>query len=142
MGHETLYDSPSRQQVGPPQMRRLRTLHEGLARDFGAALSGLLRTAIDVSLRGVDQATYGQFVYNLEEPACFYVLKAEPWSDRLMLDIEPAILHPMIDRMLGGAVEDEPPSRPLTEVELCLAARIVRVFLQECQSAWQKVARH
>jgi flagellar motor switch protein FliM len=126
--------------VGPRQLRRLRTMHENLARDFGAALSGLLRTAVDVSLAGVDQLAYGQFVCSLASPACFYVLKAEPFDDRPMLDIEPAILHPMIDRLLGGAVDDEPPpGRPLTEIELCLAARIVRLFLQECRSAWQKV---
>lgn len=128
------------QGVGPHHLRRLRTLHEGLARDFGAALSALLRTPADVSLTGVDQLTYGQFVCNLETPACFYLLRADPWDDRLMLDIEPSILHPMIDRLLGGGGEEEPPpDRPLTEVELCLAARIVRLFLQECRHAWENV---
>ena len=128
------------QSLGPQQLRRLQTLHEGLALDFGAALSVLLRTPADVSLTGVDQLTYGQFVCNLETPACFYLLKADPWDDRLMLDIEPSILHPMIDRLLGGGGEDEPPpNRPLTEVELCLAARIVRLFLEECRRAWSSV---
>ena len=141
MGQAAAYDFPSRQRIDPQHLRRLRTLHEGLARDFGAALSALLRTAADVTLAGVDQLTYGQFVYNLETPACFYLLKADPWDDRLMLDIEPSILHPMIDRLLGGAGEEQPPpDRPLTEIELCLAARIVRLFLQECCRAWQRRA--
>jgi flagellar motor switch protein FliM len=77
----------------------------------------------------------------LETPACFHLLKADPLGERLMLDIEPAILYPMIDRLLGGGREEEPPpNRPLTEIELCLAARIVRLFLQECCHAWQDVA--
>ena len=57
-------------------------------------------------------------------------------DDCLLLDIELAILFPMIDRLLGGAGEDEPPSRALTEIELALAARIVRVFLQCLESSW------
>ena len=128
------------QSVGPQHMRRLRTMHAGLARDFGTALSTLLRSPVAVSLTGVDQLTYGQFVYNLETPACFYLLKADPLGERLMLDIEPSILYPMIDRLLGGGREEEPPlNRPLTEIELCLAARVVRRFLQECCHAWHDV---
>lgn len=128
------------QSVGPQQLRRLRSMHASLARDFGTALSALLRSPVAVSLTGVEQLTYGQFVFNLETPACFHLLKADPLGERLMLDIEPSILYPMIDRLLGGGrEEDPPPNRPLTDIELCLAARIVRLFLQECCHAWQDV---
>lgn len=118
--------------------QRLRILHESVARDFATALAALLRTSVDVSLASLEQVPYGQFVGRVETPACFYVLKADPLDDRAMLDIEPAILQPMIDRLLGGADTDEPPlGRPLTEIELSLAARIVRLFVQQCCSAWK-----
>jgi flagellar motor switch protein FliM len=140
MDQQTIYDSPSRQSIGLPQLRQLRTLHEGVARNFGAALSALLRTPVGVTLGSVDQSTYGQFAYGVETPACFYVLKADALNDRAMLDIEPSILQPLIDRLLGGAGDDGlPPERPLTEIEWCLATRIVRLFLQECRAAWQNV---
>ena len=127
------------QQVAPQNVRCLRTLYDGLARDYGEALSHLLRTLVDVSVTSIDPMTYGRFTHGLETPTCFYVLVAEPLSERLMLDVEPSILHPMIDRMLGGSVEGEPPpNRPLTEIELSLAARMVRLFLQKCRSAWSK----
>jgi flagellar motor switch protein FliM len=55
-----------------------------------------------------------------------------------MLDIDLAILYPMLDRMLGGGHEDEPsPRRPPSDIELPLAARIVRLFLEELRLAWQ-----
>jgi flagellar motor switch protein FliM len=140
MAQGSVSDLQSRPCIGPQHLRRLRAMHECLARDFGAALSALLRAPADVSVAGIDQLTYGQFIHKVETPACFYVLKAEPWDDRLMLDIGPSILHPMIDRLLGGAGGEEPPlGRPLTEIELCLAARIVRLFLQECRRAWKSV---
>ena len=120
-------------------MGRLRALHEGLARGFGTALSALLRTPVEATLSSVEPFTYGQFAYNIECPACFFVLKAESLDDQAMLDIEPSLLHPMIDRLLGGAGDDGSPERPLTEIEWCLATRIVRLFLQECHAAWSGV---
>ena len=53
-----------------------------------------------------------------------------------MLDIELAILFPMIDCPLGGAGEDEPPSRGADRDRAVLAARIVRVFLQCLELSW------
>jgi flagellar motor switch protein FliM len=133
-------DLQNRQGVSPAQLRRLRILHESMAREFGAALSVLLRTTVKVGLSGLERLTYGQFVYNVATPACFYLLQADPLDNRPMLEVEPVILHPMIDRLLGGSGEnDSPPTRPLTEIELCLAARIVRLFLQEYCQAWKNV---
>jgi flagellar motor switch protein FliM len=57
-----------------------------------------------------------------------------------MLDVELAILYPMLDRMLGGGHENEPPPRrALSDVELPLAARIARLFLDHIRQAWQSV---
>ena len=103
------------------------------------ALSTVLRNPVEVSLAGVDQLAYGKFVHGLEDPSYFSVLKAEPLGDRVMLDIELAILYPMLDRLLGGHADDPPPRRPPSDIELPLAGRIVRVFLKDLQEAWQGV---
>ena len=102
MGRKAVYDVSRSELLGPGHLRRLRTLDEGLAGDFGVALSDLLRCPVNVRLAGVDQLAYGEFVGGLQTPACFSLVKAEPLADRLMLDVEPAILYPMIDRLLGG----------------------------------------
>jgi len=133
-------DLQCRHGANSPLMRRLRVLHESMAREFGASLSVLLRASVKAGLTGVERLTYGQFVYNVPTPACFYLLQADPLDARPMLEIEPAILHSMIDRLLGGNGENDPlPCRPLTEIELSLSARIVRLFLQEYCQAWKNV---
>ncbi len=131
------YDFKRPERVGKEQMRALQSLHEGFGRNFGAALSALLRSIVEVKLTSVDQLTYGEFVFSLENPTCFNLIRAEPLEGHLILDINPAILYPIIDRLLGGGKDAGPVSRrPLTEIELRLVGRITSLFLQELKHAW------
>ncbi len=134
------YDFKRPERVGKEQMRALQTLHEGFGRNFGAALSGLLRSIVEVKLTSVDQLTYSEFVFSLENPTCFNLLRAEPLEGNLILDINPSILYPIIDRLLGGGKDPGPLARrPLTEIELRLVSRITNLFLEEMHRAWQNV---
>jgi flagellar motor switch protein FliM len=134
------YDFKRPERVGKEQMRALQTLHESFGRNFGAAISALLRSIVEVKLTSVDQLTYSEFVFSLENPTCFNLLKAEPLEGNLILDINPSILYPVIDRLLGGGREAGPLARrPLTEIELRLVSRITGLFLHELQHAWENV---
>ena len=134
------YDFKRPERVGEEQMRALQTLHEGFGRNLGASLSALLRTIVDVKLTSVDQLTYSEFVFSLENPTCFNVIRAEPLEGNLILDINLSILYPIIDRLLGGGDDSGPTARrPLTEIELRLVSRITQLFLDEMRSAWEKV---
>ena len=136
----TPYDFKRPERVGKDQMRALQTLHEGFGRNFGAAMSALLRTIVEVKLTSVDQLTYGEFVFSLENPTCFNLLKADPLEGNLILDINPSILYPIIDRLLGGGREGGTVARrPLTEIELRLVSRITSLFLEELRHAWENV---
>jgi flagellar motor switch protein FliM len=136
----TPYDFKRPERVGKEQMRALQTLHEGFGRNFGAALSALLRSIVEVKLTSVDQLTYSEFVFSLENPTCFNLLRAAPLEGNLILDINPSILYPIIDRMLGGGRETGPLARrPLTEIELRLVSHITGLFLIEMHRAWENV---
>ncbi|MGI9455453.1 MAG: flagellar motor switch protein FliM [Aeoliella sp.] len=136
----TPYDFKRPERVGKEQMRALQTMHEGFGRNFGAALSALLRTIVEVKLTSVDQLTYSEFVFSLENPTCFNLVNAKPLEGQLILDINPSILFPIIDRLLGGSTSGAAPARrPLTEIELRLVTRITDLFLGEMQHAWENV---
>lgn len=136
----TPYDFKRPERVGKEQMRALQTLHEGFGRNFAAGLSAMLRSMVEVKLTSVDQLTYSEFVFSLENPTCFNLLKAEPLEGNLILDINPSILYPIIDRLLGGGREAGPLARrPLTEIELRLVSRITGLFLDQLHHAWENV---
>jgi len=134
------YDFKRPERVGKEQMRALQSMHEGFGRNFGASLSAMLRSIVEVKLTSVDQLTYSEFVFSLENPSCYNLLNAQPLEGSLILDINPSILYPIIDRLLGGGKEVSPPARrPLTEIELRLVRRITDVFLGELTNAWANV---
>jgi flagellar motor switch protein FliM len=134
------YDFKRPERVGKEQMRALQTMHEGFGRNFGAALSALLRTIVEVKLTSVDQLTYSEFVFSLENPTCFNLIDASPLEGKLILDINLSLLYPIIDRLLGGSSEAAVPvRRPLTEIEMRLVSRITDLFLAEMKHAWENV---
>lgn len=136
----TAYDFKRPERVGKEQMRAMHSLHEGLARNFGASVSGMLRTMIEVKLLSVDQLTYSEFVFSLDNPSCFNVIKPDPLDGNWILDIAPTLSYAIIDRMLGG---DPDPNdvirRPLTEIENRLIGRVVELFLVQLKTAWENI---
>jgi flagellar motor switch protein FliM len=138
----TPYDFKRPERVGKEQMRALQTMHEGFGRNFGAALSAMLRNIVELKLTSVDQLTYSEFVFSLENPTCFNLINAPPLEGQLILDINPSILFPIIDRLLGGStLVNSPVRRPLTEIELRLVSRITGLFLTEMQHTWENVLK-
>ncbi|MDR0520410.1 MAG: flagellar motor switch protein FliM [Planctomycetaceae bacterium] len=132
------FTSPDR--VGKEQMKTLQTMHEGFGRKFAASLTALLRSQVEVKLTSVDQLAYSEFIFGLDNPTNFNLLRAEPLEGNLMLDVNPAILYPMIDRLLGGGREPSAATRrPLTEIEQRLVLRVTKMFLQELKHAWENV---
>lgn len=138
----SVYDFKRPERVSKEQMRGFQALHEGFSRELGAALSGMLRTIVEVKLISVDQLTYSEFVFSLENPTCFNLLKADPLEGHLILDLNPSIIFPIIDRLLGGGKDASAtsfPRRPLTEIELRLVARITDRAIECLRGAWATV---
>ncbi len=68
-----------------------------------------------MKLTSVDQLTYSEFVFSLENPTCFNLITADPLEGHLILDINPSLLFPIIDRLLGGGNESGAAGPPATD---------------------------
>ena len=121
-------------------MRALENLHESFSRNFGAALSGFLRTIMEVKVATIEQMTFSEFTHSLPNPTCFNLLSAEPLEGSMCLEISPLIIYPVIDRLLGGSNADLfIPQRPLTAIELRLVQKILDRALRALEEAWNNV---
>ena len=138
MSAPTTSNAPSasaRTRCGP-----LEAIHEGFARNFGASLSGFLRTIVEVRVATIEQLTYSEFIHSLPNPTCFNLLNAEPLEGQLCLEISPLIIYPIIDRLLGGSNADLfIPQRPLTAIEWRLVKQITDRAVTNLTEVWSNL---
>lgn len=136
----SVYDFKRPERVSKDQIRSLEVLHEVFARNLGASLSGLLRTIVEIRLQAVDQITYSEFIMSLPNPTCFNLLGVAPLEGNMILELNPSIVYPVIDRILGGGrITSAPPERALTEIEWRLIGTIIGRAVEQLKSSWTGV---
>jgi len=134
------YDFKRPERVSKDQMRAMQTLHEAFARNFGASLSGFLRTIVEVKVANCEQMTYAEFISGLPNPTSFNLIEAKPLEGQICLEISPLIIYPIIDRLLGGSsAEVFIPQRPLTAIEWRLMRRLINKALEHLSEVWRNL---
>ncbi|MBC7834481.1 MAG: flagellar motor switch protein FliM [Phycisphaerales bacterium] len=134
------YDFKRPERVSKDQMRSLQTLHEAFARNFGAALSGFLRTIVEVKVATCEQMTYAEFISGLPNPTSFNLIEPRPLEGQMCLEISPLIIYPIIDRLLGGTnAELFIPQRPMTLIETRLIGKVTSRGLAALSEAWASI---
>jgi len=131
------YDFKRPERVSKDQMRALQTLHEAFARNFGASLSGFLRTIVETKVATCEQMTYSEFISALPNPTSFNLITADGLEGQMCLEISPLIIYPIIDRLLGGTSQDLfIPQRPMTLIETRLIGNVTSRGLIAMAEAW------
>lgn len=134
------YDFKRPERVSKEQMRALEGIHQSFARNFGALLSGFLRTIVEVRVATAEQLTYSEFIHSLPNPTNFNLLTAEPLEGQMCLEVSPLIIFPIIDRLLGGSNSELcVPQRPLTMIEQRLVGCITERALTSLTEAWTEL---
>ena len=132
------YDFKRPERVSKEQMRAIEGIHDAFARNFGAGLSGFLRTIVEIRVATTEQLTYSEFIYSLPNPTNFNLLTVEPLEGQVCLELSPLIIYPIIDRLLGGSNSELfIPQRPLTMIEQRLVRRITDQALSGLNEAWR-----
>lgn len=136
------YDFKRPERISKDQMRALQTLHETFARNYGASLSGFLRTIVEVKVASAAQMTYSEFINSLPNPTSFNLVNSEQLDGQLCLELSPLIIYPIIDRLLGGSNEDLfIPQRAMTLIETRLIQKILDRAMVALTEAWDSVKK-
>jgi flagellar motor switch protein FliM len=119
------------------QARALDTLHRKFARAASEALTALVRGRVELSLLGVSQRTYFDFIRSLQNPTSLHLVYCLPRELPFVLELSPAVLFPMMERLLGGTADDiVQPVRPFTRVEQALLAGVAERLLGALRETW------
>jgi len=136
-------EAPTPERIDKALMKRLQLMHDQFARRISAKISEMLQSIVEIKLTAVDQLQYNEFIFGLDNPTCFNLLRVKTTNgeENMFLDISTSILFLMIERMLGGGRESSMPiRRRLSNIELRLSQRIIDEILEELNETWKKIA--
>lgn len=134
-----LYDFKRPNRVSKEQLRAFRGIHDKMARNLSSQISAIMRSIVELQLHSVDQMTYGEFLMSLPSPTSFNVFSLKPLDGTGVLEINPSIAFPMIDRLLGGKGDPYEATREFSEIELNLLDTVLRQMMQNLKEAWAPV---
>ena len=134
-----LYDFKRPNRVSKEQLRAIKGIHDKMARNLASHISTVMRSIIEIQLQSVDQMTYGEFLMSLPSPTSFNIFSIKPLDGSAILELNPSIAFPMLDRLLGGRGESYEGERELTDIELNLIETILRLIMSKLKDAWSGV---
>lgn len=135
------YDFRRPNRISKEQVRTLQILHDTFARTASFSLSAYLRSLVEVRLTSLEQLAYGEFILSVAPPSALGIFEMAPLKGGAVLDVNPHLVFPMIDRILGGSGRASIQVRELTEIERRLLERIFRRLLVDLQQAWVQVGK-
>jgi len=134
------YDFSHPERVSKDDARSIEALHMDVARSYSALLSGYLRTIVEVKLSSVEEINYAEFILSVPNPTYLNILRASPLEGEMVLEMNPSIVFPILDKLLGGASEEVTiPNRPLTEIELRIMDKIIQRAISALNTEWSKI---
>lgn len=130
------YDFRRPERVSKEQLKGLQSLFEALSRELSILLPPFLRTVVRVDLTSIDQLTYDEFILSVARPTSMSIIDMSPLDGRSVLEMSPAVVFPIVDRVLGGKGVALSSPRELTEIEDRIMRRIVLMILDSWKRAW------
>lgn len=127
-------------QIKKDQVRAIGNLHEGFARNLTNALGAYLRVVFEVNLVSVEQLAFREFLQRIPDLAYLATFQVKPMGATAALDLEPSLVFPIIDLLLGGVGRMNDQEREITEIEESIMEGVVRILCNELQTAWASLS--
>ena len=135
----SLYNFRRPDRVSREQMRSLHFMHDRFARNFSSSLSAYLRTITEVNLVSVEQLSYQEFLLSVPDPTCFNAISIRPLEGAFALEVNPQLVFPIIDKMLGGPGEALKQIRTMTDIEQSIFEGVLKLILEDLREAWKGI---
>ncbi len=135
----THYDFHRADRISQDQMRSLTLLHDDFARNVSSSLSAYLRAFVEVTLASVEQMSYGEFLKGLPDPTLFSSIGMRPLDGNMALELNPNLVFPMIDMLLGGPGNVLVEARNLTEIEMHIIEGVINLAMRDLKEAWRPI---
>lgn len=133
------YDFRRPDRIAKDQLRAIHLLHENFARSLASSLSAYLRAYVAVNLVSVEQLSFMEFTQCLPSPTSMIALGMKPFDGNAVLEINPSLVFPILEMLLGGSGKSARMTREITEIEQSILEGLLRIILQDLRTSWQAV---
>jgi len=147
------YNFSSAGQISPDQLRAISMVSDLFARNLTRNLFASLHTPVQVNLVSAEQIQFNEFLLRIPEISYVASLRLEPLGALSVLQLDLALVPPIIDLLLGGDGRDSKASpsrdplrdpvpdslRELTDIEESILGSVVETICRELTTAWQPV---
>lgn len=123
-------------QLTGEQVHAITVLHEGFARSLSLSLGVYLRVAFEATLTSVEQSTYSEFLEHIPDVTYMASFNVRQMSAAAAMQIDHAIVFPIVDVLLGGTGQCEPLTREVSEIEEQIMDGVSRIMCQQLHTAW------
>src|SRR5437763_15674826 len=96
------YDFRRPDRIAKDQLRAIHLLHENFARSLASSLSAYLRADAVVNLVSAEQLSVMEFTQCLPSPTCMVSLGMKPFDGNAVIELNPALVFPILVMLLGG----------------------------------------
>src|SRR5258708_16076330 len=127
-------------QIGRGQLAAITQLHGPFARNLTSSVGGYLRIAFDCSLVSAEHLTYREFLQRVPEKTYLASIDLAPIGAAAVLQLDLAIVFPIIDVMLGGEGKSTEITRDITEIEEQVLEGVIRIMCRELQTSCQAIS--
>src|SRR5215472_4008687 len=133
------YDFRRPDRIAKDQLRSIHLLHDNFARNLASSLSGYLRAYVIVNLVSVEQLSFAEFTQCLPSPTVLVSLGMKPFDGNAVMELNPSLVFPLLEMLLGGNGKGHALSRETTEIEQSILDMLFRIILHDLGQAWQTV---
>ncbi len=124
-------------QMSGQHARFMTSLYEAYARSVSYSMAAYLRAQFDMVLASVEQVPVRDFLAGFQESGFAASLALEPGGSVVVLQVETALVFPIIDVLLGGFGTPSPSARELTEIDRELMDGVAQILGRQLETTWQ-----
>lgn len=117
-------------------MRTIQAVYEQFGRSLSSTLGSFLRLNVRIQLETVEPAEFSGFVDRLPNPTTLYVIRLDPLSGPVLVEMNLTLTRVMLDRLCGGKGVISDRERHPTEIEKSLLRPLSRHLLRATEEAW------
>jgi flagellar motor switch protein FliM len=138
-GEVRSYDFQQAGRLNESHVQALANLHEALVRNLTTALGNALRTGFELKLVGVQEVSFSQLTGQMPPNTYVTSILFQPQHTLGGVQIDLSLAFPILDLILGGTGNSQPPARGLTDIEEYLMQDVARWICAELERSWKSL---